>query len=132
MSAKNNTQVIIAGKIYTLSGYESEEYLQRVASYLNVKISEFRNLDGYHRLSPEMRSILLNLNTADDYFKVKKKVEELERELSEKDQEIYEFKHEMITAQIRLENAEKEAKALEERNAQLQKELVRLEAQRDA
>lgn len=79
-----------------------------------------------------MRSILLNLNTADDYFKVKKKVEELERELSEKDQEIYEFKHEMITAQIRLENAEKEAKALEERNAQLQKELVRLEAQRDA
>ena len=125
MSAKNNTQVIIAGKIYTLSGYESEEYL-------NGKISEFRNLDGYHRLSPEMRSILLNLNTADDYFKVKKKVEELERELSEKDQEIYEFKHEMITAQIRLENAEKEAKALEERNAQLQKELVRLEAQRDA
>ena len=107
MSAKNNTQVIIAGKIYTLSGYESEEYLQRVASYLNGKISEFRNLDGYHRLSPEMRSILLNLNTADDYFKVKKKVEELERELSEKDQEIYEFKHEMITAQIRLENAEK-------------------------
>ena len=94
MSAKNNTQVIIAGKIYTLSGYESEEYLQRVASYLNRKISEFRNLDGYHRLSPEMRSILLNLNTADDYFKVKKKVEELERELSEKDQEIYEFKHE--------------------------------------
>ena len=61
-----------------------------------------------------------------------KKVEELERELSEKDQEIYEFKHEMITAQIRLENAEKEAKALEERHAQLQKELVRLEAQRDA
>ena len=46
-------------------------------------------------------------------------MEELERELS-KDQEIYEFKHEMITAQIRLENAEKEAKALEERNAQLQ------------
>ena len=73
MSAKNNTQVIIAGKIYTLSGYESEEYLQRVASYLNGKISEFRNLDGYHRLSPEMRSILLNLNTADDYFKVKKR-----------------------------------------------------------
>ena len=40
MSAKNNTQVIIAGKIYTLSGYESEEYLQRVASYLNGKIPE--------------------------------------------------------------------------------------------
>lgn len=79
-----------------------------------------------------MRSILLNLNTADDYFKVKKKGGRAGAGASEKDQEIYEFKHEMITAQIRLENAEKEAKALEERNAQLQKELVRLEAQRNA
>lgn len=129
MSSKNKTQVIIAGKIYTLSGYESEEYLQRVATYLNGKISEFRNLDGYHRLSPEMRGILLNLNTADDYFKVKRKVEELEDELSDKDREIYDFKHELITAQIRLENAEKENKLLEEKNAQLQKEIIQLQTQ---
>ena len=129
MSSKNRTQVIIAGKIYTLSGYESEEYLQRVATYLNGKISEFRNLDGYHRLSPEMRGILLNLNTADDYFKMKKKVEELEDSLSEKDRELYDFKHELITAQIRLENAGKEQRALEEKNAQLQKELLQFEMQ---
>ena len=70
---KSKTQVIIAGKIYTLSGYESEEYLQKVAAYLNGKITEFRGMDGYHRLSQEMRSILLNLNIADDYFKVRKK-----------------------------------------------------------
>lgn len=127
MSSKNKTQVIIAGKIYTLSGYESEEYLQRVATYLNGKISEFRNLDGYHRLSPEMRGILLNLNTADDYFKMKKKVEELEESLSEKDRELYDFKHELITAQIRLENAEKEVKMLEEQHKELQRELLSME-----
>lgn len=129
MSSKNKTQVIIAGKIYTMSGYESEEYLQRVAAYLNGKISEFNNLDGYHRLSPEMKGILLNLNTADDYFKMKKKVEELERELSEKDKDIYDFKHELITAQIRLENAEKDISTLEEKNAQLQTETIKLETQ---
>ena len=129
MSSKNKTQVIIAGKIYTLSGYESEEYLQKVAAYLNGKISEFKNLDGYHRLSPEMRGILLNLNTADDYFKMKKKVEDLERELSDKDREIYDFKHELISAQIKLENAEKEIKSLEETNAQLQRESFQLELQ---
>lgn len=129
MSSKNKTQVIIGGKIYTLSGYESEEYLQRVATYLNGKMSEFRNLDGYHRLSPEMRGILLNLNTADDYFKMKKKVEELEDSFSEKDRELYEFKHELITAQIRLENAEKEIQSLEDKNAELQKELLQLEMQ---
>ena len=129
MSSKNKTQVIIAGKIYTLSGYESEEYLQKVAAYLNGKITEFRGMDGYHRLSQEMRSILLNLNIADDYFKVRKKIEELEEELSDNEKDLYEFLHEMITTQVRLENAEKEKSALEEKNAQLQKELIRLQAQ---
>ena len=131
MSSKNKTLVIIAGKIYTLSGYESEEYLQKVAAYLNGKITEFRGMDGYHRLSQEMRSILMNLNIADDYFKVRKKIEELEEELSEKEKELYEFRHEMITTQVRLENAEKEKNALEEKNAQLQEELIRLRAQTD-
>ena len=131
MSSKNKTQVIIAGKIYTLSGYESEEYLQKVAAYLNGKITEFRGMDGYHRLSQEMRSILMNLNIADDYFKVRKKIEELEEELSEKEKELYEFRHEMITTQVRLENAEKEKNALEEKNAQLHEELIRLRAQTD-
>ena len=119
------------GKIFTLSGYESEEYLQKVAAYLNGKITEFRGMDGYHRLSQEMRSILMNLNIADDYFKVRKKIEELEEELSEKEKELYEFRHEMITTQVRLENAEKEKNALEEKNAQLQEELIRLRAQTD-
>lgn len=127
MSSKNKTQVIIGGKIYTLSGYESEEYLQRVAAYLNGKITEFRNMDGYHRLSPEMRSILLDLNTADDYFKMKKKVEELERSLAEKDRELYDLKHELITAQIRLENEEKEVKTLEDQYKELQRELFSME-----
>lgn len=129
MSSKNKTQVIIAGKIYTLSGYESEEYLQRVAAYLNGKISEIQNLEGYYRMSPEMKGILLNLNAADDYFKMKKKVEELEQELSQKDKEIYDFKHELITAQIKLENSQKDVSALEEKNADLQKENIQLETQ---
>ena len=37
MSEKNTVQVLIGGKIMRLSGYESEEYLEKVASYLNHK-----------------------------------------------------------------------------------------------
>ncbi len=128
MSSKNKTQVIIAGKIYTLSGYESEEYLQRVAAYLNAKISEFKSADGYSRMSPEMRGILLNLNTADDYFKARTRIEELEQELSAKDREIYELKHDLITAQIRLENAEKENSALQDRMLEDQKKIIQMES----
>ena len=62
MSSKNKTEVLIDGKIYTLSGYESEEYLQRVATYINNKLAELKKLDGYARLSQELKSILLELN----------------------------------------------------------------------
>lgn len=131
MSSKNKTEVLIAGKIFTLSGYESEEYLQKVATYINNKISEFKKLDGYNHQTKENKSILLELNIADDYFKAKKQVEMVEEELSEKDKELYDLKHELINAQIKLETQEKDAEALRKENTELQKEVVRLETERD-
>ena len=130
MSSKNKTEVLIAGKIFTLSGYESEEYLQKVATYINNKIAEFKKLDGYNHQTKENKSILLELNIADDYFKAKKQVEMVEEELSEKDKELYDLKHELINAQIRLETQEKDAEALRKENTELQKEVVRLETER--
>ena len=43
MASKNATKVTIGGKTYTLSGNESEAYLQEVASYLNGKISQLQS-----------------------------------------------------------------------------------------
>lgn len=129
MSSKNKTEVLIDGKIYTLSGYESEEYLQRVATYINNKLAELKKLDGYGRLSQENKSILLELNVADDYFKAKKQVEMIEDELAQKDQELYDLKHELIGAQIRLEDGAKELAALKESVTEYQKQIVRLETQ---
>ena len=81
MSSKNNTEVIIDGKIYTLSGYESEEYLQKVAGYINNKITDFKQDDGYRRQTLEVQRTLLNINIADDYFKVKKQADALASEV---------------------------------------------------
>ena len=131
MSSKNKTEVLIAGKIFTLSGYESEEYLQKVATYINNKIAEFKKLDGYNHQTKENKSILLELNIADDYFKAKKQVEMVEEELSEKDKELHDLKHELINAQIQLENQEKDLEASRKENTELQKEVVRLQTERD-
>ena len=131
MSSKNKTEVLIAGKIFTLSGSESEEYLQKVATYINNKIAEFKKLDGYNHQTTENKSILLELNIADDYFKAKKQVEMVEEELSEKDKELYDLKHELINAQIQLENQEKDLEASRKENTELQKEVVRLQTERD-
>lgn len=129
MSSKNKTEVLIDGKIYTMSGYESEEYLQRVATYLNNKISEIKSMDGYHRLSSDLQAILLNLNTADDYFKAKKQADNLENELAEKDKELYEIKHELISEQIKLESTERALASLQEEANDYQKRIVQLETQ---
>ena len=129
MSSKNKTEVLIDGKIYTLSGYESEEYLQRVATYINNKLAELKKLDGYARLSQELKSILLEFNVADDYFKAKNQVEMVEEELAQKDQELYDLKHELISTQIKLEDAAKELEALKEQATEYQKQIVKLETE---
>ena len=129
MSSKNKTEVLIDGKIYTLSGYESEEYLQRVATYINNKLAKLKKLDGYARLSQELKSILLELNVADDYFKAKNQVEMVEEELAQKDQELYDLKHELISTQIKLEDAAKELEALKEQATEYQKQIVKLETE---
>ena len=110
MSSKTDTEVIINGKVYTLSGYESEEYLQKVASYINNKINEYSKIDSFRRLPLDTQNVLLQLNVADDYFKVKKQISLLEEELQTKEKELYDLKHELISSQIRLENAENAAK----------------------
>ncbi len=108
---KTDTDVLIGGKVYTLSGYESEEYLQKVASYINAKITEYSKVEGFKRLSMDMQNVLLQLNVADDYFKAKKQIDVLQEDLSAKEKELYDLKHELITAQIKLENSEKALKS---------------------
>ena len=123
MAVKNTTQVLIGGKIMTLSGYESEEYLQKVAYYINNKMTELGQLPGYSRQSLETKHTLLDLNVADDYFKAKRQAELFEEELETKDRESYELKHD----QVRLENAEKEIALKMEQMEKLQKKIEELE-----
>ena len=128
-SSKNFTEVLIGGKVFTLSGFESEEYLQRVSTYLNHKITECSNIDGYRRQSAENRSTILALNIADDYFKAKKQGAALEQEVQQKDKEMYDLKHELISTQIKCENLEQELAKLKEEKQQLQMQVVKLDVE---
>ena len=128
-SAKHFTEVLIGGKVYTLSGFEGEEYLQKVSSYLNHKITECANSEGYRKQSADTRNVLLALNIADDYFKAKKQISILEEELQGKEKELYDLKHELISAQIKLENAENQGKELQKQLNEDAKKIVRLETE---
>lgn len=129
MSTKVDTEVLIGGKVYTLSGYESEEYLQKVASYINNKMVEYSKVEGFRRQPMDTQNVLLQLNIADDYFKAKKHIDRLEEDLQAKEKELYDLKHELIASQIKLENSEKNNKNLQNELNESTKKIIRMEAE---
>ena len=106
--AKNVTEVVIAGKIISISGEEDVAYMTEVAAFINDKLSELQKMDNYGRLSAEYKQIMLGMNLADEYFREKKKTQILEAELELKDKELYSLKHELINLQLDLEKLQKE------------------------
>ena len=133
MAVKNTAQDVIDGKIITLGGYESEEYFQKVAAYMNNKICELSLMPGYSRLAMETKHTLISLNITDDYFKAKKQAEVYEQDLQQKDQEMYDLKHELISLRMQIEEAQKhEQEALEQKsllegkNKELEKQIDEL------
>lgn len=129
MSARTDTEVIIGGKVLTLSGNESAEYLQKVAAYINNKLNEYNKMDSFKRQPVDTQNMLMFLNIADDYFKAKNQQELREQELRAKENELYDLKHELIATQMKLDNT---AKALQEAQNELNensKQIVRLETE---
>lgn len=129
MAIKTDTEVIIAGKVFTLSGNESEEYLQKVASYINNKIAEYNGNDSFKRQPMDIQNVLLQLNIADDYFKAKKQISILEEDLKSKNDEVYNLKHDLIASQMKLESTEKKVQELQNQANENAKQIVRMETE---
>lgn len=129
MKKRNEVKVTIGGKSYKMKGYESEEYFQNIAAYINMKIEELKRDGVYPKVDSDIANILLQINIVDDYFKLKRSQEETSQEYEEKQKESIELKREMIGLEAKLENYEQENKAIKEENMELQKRLIRMEAE---
>ena len=127
MSTKNDAEVIINGKVYRLSGYESPEYLQKIATYVNKKINSFAAEENYSRLSQEMKNVLLDINIADDYFKAKNQAESIQTD--SRDRQLYDVKHELVTARLRIDTLEQELEELHRQMESKEKENRHLSAE---
>ena len=131
MAAKTSAEVVIDGKVYTLSGQESEDYLQNVATYINGKIAECQSSEAYRRFNAEYQNVLLALNIADDYFKAKDQVNQMLTEDDDKDKQIYDLRHEVIEVQIKYESAQKMIEEYKEKISELQRQIIKLEAEKN-
>lgn len=131
MAQKNDIKVVINNKVYTLSGQESEDYLQNVATYINGKIAECQSSEAYRRFNAEYQNVLLALNIPDDYFKAKDQVNQMLTEDDDKDKQIYDLRHEVIEVQIKYESAQKMIEEYKEKISELQRQIIKLEAEKN-
>ncbi len=127
MRNKNDVEVLIDGRKYTICGFESAEYLQQIASYINRKFIEFKKKDYYARLDLDLRKILLAINIADDYYKMKKKANEYRTENELKDQLVLDMKHELLHLQEDVQTRDKKIGELEKDMEQAEKKIIELE-----
>lgn len=129
MNVKNDVEVIINGKQYTLCGYESNEYLQRIATHINEKYAEFKLQDGYNRLDVGMRNILLAINLSDDYFKAQRQADELQQQKEELEKEIFDMKHELLSLKSDMEETKRQLDEAKEAQEQADRQIIRLETE---
>ena len=126
---KNEISVIIDGKVFVLTAEDNEEHMQKVASYINGKISECKMSENFKRMPHDRQALMIELNLADDYLKAKNKLEELREELNAKNEEIYTLKHESISLQIKVDSKVQEIESLKEEITKYQKNIVKLETE---
>ena len=122
MTPKNKIEVLIGGKVYTLVGSETQEYMQKLALYINKKMEQVSGKDKAKRLDSTMTNVLTSLNVADELFKQHAICLELEQELDEKDQYLLEKEKKILAYQEELDKRQEENIELKEalQNAQLE------------
>lgn len=120
VAERNKVEVRIGGKDYTLVGVESEEYMQKVALYIDKKMNEIMRINN--KLSTSMASVLSAINVADDYFKAYENVINLNKDLKAANEEIERLKEE--NRRLTNENA-----IVSNKNTNFQLELAKREAE---
>ena len=91
------TTIRLLGNEYTITSTDSEEYVHRVAFYVDKMLTDIYSRNS--RLSTNMAAVLASVNIADDLFKlrdeldkIKTECEDISAEISDKDNQIVNLK----------------------------------------
>ncbi|MBQ8639528.1 MAG: cell division protein ZapA [Lachnospiraceae bacterium] len=100
---KNYTDVVIDDKVYTVGCEEDSSYMQELAAYVNGKLEDLRSQPGFNKQPYGSRQILILMNIADDYLRMKRKTEETQARYQEQENEFYTMKREMVNMKLQME-----------------------------
>ena len=120
MAEKNHVQVMIEGKLMTLVGTESPEYMKSVAEYIEEKNKEIRSGENGRRI-----------NVADDYFKEKEKNNDLQKQADDLKEQLESCKKELEEAKKEIEQLNRYIYILKDDMNMLAEEKAQVEDQLD-
>ena len=132
MEKQTYTKVVIDGKVYNLAGQEEEQYLQRLAGYVNHTIAVLKEQGGLQKQTTEIRNLMIFLQMADDYLKEKDAGAQKQQQLDELETQTYDIKHNLVTCRMQLEQLEsmkKESEQMKERLSYAEEKTADLQGQ---
>ena len=74
----NKVSVVFCGEIYSLRSGENPDHMQRLARYVDGKMSEILKKSTSAAIDDKARTFILALNVADDYMKSHDKLARLD------------------------------------------------------
>ena len=120
MASKNKVEVKIHGKEYIVVGTEPHEYIQKVALYVDKKMTEITKMND--KLSTSMAAVLTAINVADDFFKNQQDLDNLRLQMQQ-------YIKDLDNATAKLKEYETENQKLKEEIHKMQLELVKKETE---
>ena len=114
----DKVKVMICGEVITLKANEDEAYLQRIARYIDQKMDNLLSMNVAASINERIRTLLIAINVADDYFKANDKLARLNAE------------HEKYVNEIG--RMQQENMLLKEKLYELQGELIQTKSEHEA
>jgi cell division protein ZapA len=104
---RNSTDVIIEDRVYTISTDQDAAYVRRLAEYINEKMELLHRQPEYSKQPNGIRQMLVLMNMADDYCRMKQQAEEAKKRYEQQETEFYNMKREMVNMQLTMANMKK-------------------------
>lgn len=106
---RNSTDVIIEDKVYKISTDQDASYVRELAEYINEKMELLHRQSAYSKQANAFRQIILLMNMADDYCRMKQQAEEATKKYEQQEAEFYNMKREMVNMQMTIASLKKAA-----------------------
>ena len=127
----NKLDVLICGDTITLKSRESKEHIFKLADYVNLKLRNLIAKSTTAAVDDRMRTILVALNIADDYFKTQGALENLQKKQRKQDLDTMELHNEIDSLKQERNNLLEEVQTLKDTIAKLEEKIESYEIEEE-